>query len=94
MKPLGDKILVELIVAKETSSGLIIIPDSAVEKPQTGIVRTLGTGRKDKNGNKIPFDVAIGDYVLVSKYGGTEIKYQEKQCKLFASSDIIAVIEP
>ncbi len=74
IKPLGDRILVEPVEEKEVKKGGIIIPDTAKEKPMEGIVVALGTGKTDDNGKKVPFEVKKGDRVLVSKYGGTEIK--------------------
>ena len=93
VKPLGDRILVEAAEEKETKKGGIIIPDSAKEKPSEGIVVALGTGKTDDNGKKIPFEVKVGDRVLVSKYGGTEIKIDGKEYKILSSDDILAVLE-
>jgi len=93
LKPLGDRVLVEPAEEKEIKKGGIIIPDTAKEKPTEGIVRALGTGKTDENGKKTPFEVKIGDRVLVSKYGGTEIKLDGKEYKIFNSDDLIAVIE-
>jgi chaperonin GroES len=93
VKPLGDRVLVEPVEEKEVKKGGIIIPDSAKEKPTEGIVRSLGTGKTDDNGKKIPFEVKVGDRVLVSKYGGTEIKIEGKEYKILNSDDILAVLE-
>ena len=93
VKPLGDRILVEAAEEKEVKKGGIIIPDSAKEKPSEGIVVALGTGKTDDNGKKVPFEVKKGDRVLVSKYGGTEVKLGDKEYKIFNADDIIAVIE-
>src|SRR5579863_5255328 len=93
VKPLGDRILVEPAEEKEVKKGGIIIPDSAKEKPQEGIIKALGTGKTDDNGKKIPFEVKVGDRVLVSKYGGTEIKIDGKEYKILSSDDILAVLE-
>jgi chaperonin GroES len=93
LKPLGDRVLVEPVEEKETKKGGIIIPDTAKEKPQEGIVVALGTGKTDDNGKKVPFEVKKGDRVLVSKYGGTEIKLDGKEYKLLNSDDILGVIE-
>jgi len=92
IKPLGDRVLVEPIEEKEVKKGGIIIPDSAKEKPQEGKVVALGTGKTDDNGKKIPFEVKVGDRVLVSKYGGTEVKLHDKDYKLLSSDDILAII--
>ncbi len=93
LKPLGDRVLVEPAEEKEVKKGGIIIPDTAKEKPTEGIVIALGTGKTDDNGKKVPFEVKKGDRVLVSKYGGTEIKLDGKEYKIFGSDDLIAVIE-
>src|SRR2546428_620634 len=76
LKPLGDRVLVEPVEEKETKKGGIIIPDTAKEKPTEGVVRALGTGKTDDNGKKIPFEVKVGDRVLVSKYGGTDFDFK------------------
>jgi len=93
LKPLGDRILVEPAEEKEVKKGGIIIPDTAKEKPQEGTVRALGTGKTDENGKKLPFEVKVGDRVLVSKYGGTEIKIDGKEYKIFNSDDLLAVVD-
>jgi chaperonin GroES len=93
LKPLGDRVLVEPVEEKETKKGGIIIPDTAKEKPQEGIVRALGTGKTDDNGKKVPFEVKKGDRVLVSKYGGTEIKLDGKEYKIMSSDDILGIID-
>jgi chaperonin GroES len=93
LKPLGDRVLVEPAEEKEVKKGGIIIPDTAKEKPTEGIVIALGTGKTDENGKKVAFEVKKGDRVLVSKYGGTEIKLDGKEYKIFSSDDLIAVIE-
>ena len=92
LKPLGDRLLVEPAEEKEVKKGGIIIPDTAKEKPQEGTVRALGTGKTNEDGKKLPFEVKIGDRVLVSKYGGTEIKIDGKEYKIFNSDDILAII--
>ena len=92
IKPLGDRVIVEAVEEKEVIKGGIVIPDSAKEKPQEARVVALGTGKKDDNGNLIPFEVNVGDVVLTSKYGGTEVKFEDKEYKILNSSDILAVI--
>ena len=93
VKPIGDRLLVEAVEEKETKKGGIIIPDSAKEKPMESIIIALGTGKTDDNGKKVPFEVKKGDRVLVSKYGGTEIKLDGKEYKILNADDILAVIE-
>ena len=92
IKPLGDRILVEPVEEKETKKGGIIIPDTAKEKPQEGIVRVLGTGKTDDEGKKIAFEVKVGDRVLVSQYGGSPIKIDGKEYKIYGSDDLIAIL--
>ena len=92
VKPLGDRVLVELAEEKETKKGGIIIPDSAKEKPTEGLVKALGTGKTDESGKKVAFEVKIGDRVLVSKYGGTDIKIDGNEDKIFNSDDLIAIV--
>jgi len=93
VKPLGDRVLVEPVEEKETKKGGIIIPDSAKEKPTEAIVVAIGTGKTDDNGKKVPFEVKKGDRVLISKYGGTEIKLDNKEYKILGSDDLLAVLE-
>jgi len=93
LKPLGDRVLVEPVEEKEVKKGGIIIPDTAKEKPTEGLVIALGTGKTDDNGKKVPFDGNKGDRVLISKYGGTEVKLNGKEYKILNSDDILAVIE-
>ena len=93
VKPIGDRILVEPVEEKEVKKGGIIIPDTAKEKPQEGIVVALGTGKTDDNGKKVAFEVKKGDRVLVSKYGGTEIKVDGKEFKIFNTDDLVAILE-
>ena len=95
IRPVGDRILVEPVEEKENKAkkGGIIIPDTAKEKPMESVVVALGTGKVDDNGKKVPFEVKKGDRVLVSKYGGTEIKLDGKEYRIFNGDDILAVID-
>jgi len=93
IRPLGDRILVEPAEEKEQKKGGIIIPDTAKEKPMESVVVALGTGKTNDDGKKVPFEVKKGDRVLVSKYGGTEIKLDGKEYKILSSEDILAVID-
>ena len=93
VKPLGDRVLVEAAEEKEVKKGGIIIPDSAKEKPMESIVVALGTGKTDDNGKKVPFEVSVGDRILTSKYGGTEIKIDGQEYKILSVDDILAVIK-
>jgi len=93
IKPLGDRVLVEPIEEEgEVQEGGIIIPETAKEKPMHSKVVALGTGKKDDQGKELPFEVKVGDTVLTSKYGGTEIKYEGKEYKILKSDDILAVL--
>lgn len=93
IKPLGDRVLVEPLEEEEVVKGGIVIPDSAKEKPQQARVVALGTGRKDDDGNPIEFQVKVGDVVLTSKYGGTEVEYNDKEYKIIKEDDILAILE-
>lgn len=92
-RPLGDRVLLAPIETKETVKGGILIPDSAKEKSQEARVVAVGPGRKDENGKLIPVDeVKVGDTVLTSKYGGTDVKHDDKDYKILNVSDILAII--
>ena len=93
VKPLGDRVLVLPIEEQEVKKGGIIIPDTAKEKPQEGKVIALGTGKRDDDGKLIPFTVKKGDRVLISKYGGTEIKINDKEYQIMREEDILGIIE-
>lgn len=93
IKPLGDRVLVEPVeAADEVKKGGIIIPDTAKEKPQEGVVVAVGTGKKDDDGKVIAFNVKKGDRVLMPKYGGTEVKIDDKEYQIVREDDILAVI--
>ena len=95
VRPLGDRILVETVEEKDSKSkkGGIVIPDVAKEKPMESLVVAVGTGKTDDSGRRVPFEVKKGDHVLVSRYGGTEIKLDGKEYKILNGEDILAVIE-
>jgi chaperonin GroES len=93
IKPLGDHVLVEPAEEKEVKKGGIIIPDTAKEKPTEGIVRAVGPGKKDDDGKLIPIEVKEGDRVLMTKYGGTDIKLDGKEYKILSGSDLLAIVE-
>ena len=92
IKPLGDRVLVEPVEEKETVKGGIVIPDSAKEKPQEAKVVALGTGKRDDDGKLVAFEVKVGDIVLTSKYGGSDVKLNDKTYKILSTSDILAVV--
>ena len=93
VRPLGDRVLIKHIDEEEQVRGGIIIPDSAKEKPQEAEVIALGTGAKDSDGKAVPFNVKVGDLVLTSKYGGTEVKVDGVSYLLVREDDILAIIE-
>ncbi len=93
IKPLGDRVLVEAIEDKEQIKDGIVIPDSAKEKPQEAKIIALGTGKTDDDGKKVPFEVKVGETVLTSKYGGTDIKLNGNEYKILSSSDILAIVK-
>ena len=92
VKPLSDRVLVKPLEEKETKKGGIIIPDTAKEKPQEGEVVALGTGKLDEQGKKIEFTVKKGDRVLISKYGGTEIKIDGDAYLIMREDDILGIL--
>ena len=92
VKPLGDRVLVEAVEEQEVKQGGIIIPDSAKEKPTEAKIVALGTGKTGDDGSKSDFEVKVGDTVLISKYGGTEIKVDGKEYKILNSDDILAIL--
>jgi|TARA_B100000035_G_C20738282_1_gene438592 chaperonin GroES len=92
IKPLGDRILVKILEEEEQVRDGIIIPDSAKEKSQEAEIIALGSGKKDSDGNRQEFDVSVGDKVLISKYGGTEVKLDGASHQLLREDDILGII--
>ena len=92
IKPLEDRIVVQALEAETTTASGLVIPETAKEKPQEGTVLAVGPGRFE-DGNRIPLDVAVGDKVLYSKYGGTEVKYAGEEYLVLSARDVLAVIE-
>jgi len=94
IKPLEDRILVQPLDAEQTTASGLVIPDTAKEKPQEGKVLAVGPGRFDEDGEKrIPMDIAVGDVVVYSKYGGTEIKFEGEDYLILSARDVLAVVE-
>ena len=93
IQPLGDRILVKQNEEKEQVKGGIIIPDAAKEKPQEAVVVAIGPGKRDEKGQRLPVDVNVGDRVLISKYGGTEVKYNDETYMLLRQDDILAIFK-
>ncbi|MGD6818313.1 co-chaperone GroES [Metabacillus sp. 84] len=92
LKPLGDRVIIELVESEEKTASGIVLPDSAKEKPQEGKVVAAGTGRTLDNGEKVALEVAAGDRIIFSKYAGTEVKYEGTEYLILRESDILAVI--
>lgn len=93
IKPLGDKVVVKVVNEAETTSGGIFIPDSAREKPQRGEVLAVGAGKLLDSGKREEMDVTAGDIILFSKYGGTDIKIDNKEYKIISVKDILGIVE-
>jgi chaperonin GroES len=94
LKPLEDRIVVKPLEAEQTTASGLVIPDTAKEKPQEGEVLAVGPGRFDDAGAKrVPVDVKVGDVVLYSKYGGTEVKYSGEEYLVLSARDVLATIE-
>ena len=92
IKPLEDRIVVQASDAESTTASGLVIPDTAKEKPQEGTGLAVGPGRFE-DGNRVPLDVKVGDKVLYSKYGGTEVKYGGEEYLVLSARDVLAVIE-
>jgi chaperonin GroES len=92
LKPLGDRIVIELIQTEEKTASGIVLPDTAKEKPQEGKVVAVGTGRVLDSGERVAPEVKVGDRIIFSKYAGTEVKYEGKEYLILRESDILAVI--
>ncbi len=92
IKPLEDRIVVRTLDAEQTTASGLVIPDTAKEKPQEGEVVATGPGRIDDHGNRVPLDVAVGDKVIFSKYGGTEVKYAGEEFLILSARDVLAVV--
>ncbi|OIR40700.1 co-chaperone GroES [Corynebacterium sp. NML140438] len=93
IKPLEDKVLVQIAEAETTTASGLVIPDSAAEKPQEAVVIAVGPGRLDEQGKRIAVDVNEGDTVIFSNYGGTELKYNGEEYLLLSARDLLAVVE-
>ena len=93
IKPLEDRVVIQTVEAEQTTSFGLVLPDTAKEKPQEGKVVAVGPGRIDDNGKRVPVDVAEGDLVIYSKYGGTEVKYDGQEFQILSSRDVLAVVE-
>jgi len=92
IKPLEDRIVVQAVEAEQTTASGLVIPDTAKEKPQEGVVLAVGPGRFE-DGKRLPLDVSVGDVVLYSKYGGTEVKYSGEEYLVLSARDVLAIVE-
>ena len=93
IKPLGDRVVIELVELEETTASGIVLPDSAKEKPQEGKVVAVGSGRVTDSGEKVALDVKEGDRIIFSKYAGTEVKYQGTEYLILREDDILAIVD-
>lgn len=93
LKPLGDRVIIEVAKEEETTIGGIVLASAAKEKPQTGKVIAVGEGRVLDNGTKVPIEVAVNDTVMFEKYAGTEVKYEGNEYLIVSAKDIVAIVE-
>lgn len=93
LKPLGNRVLLELVEEETTTSGGIVLPDSAKEKPHYAKVVAVGEGKMLDNGERLPLEVSVGDKVVFEKYAGTEIKDEGREYLVLKDTDIIAIAE-
>ena len=93
LKPLGNRVVIEPMEEEDITSGGIVLPETAKEKPQKGTVKAVGPGERDDSGKRIEMDVKEGDTVLFAKYAGTEIKVEGKKILILRESDLLAIIE-
>ncbi len=93
LKPLGSRVVIEPIEQDEVTSGGIVLPETAKEKPQKGKILSVGPGDRDDAGKRIAMDVKVGDTVLYAKYAGTEIKVEGKKLLILKESDVLAIVE-
>jgi len=92
IKPLEDRIVVKTLEAETTTASGLVIPDTAKEKPQEGEVLAVGPGRIDDKGQRVPMDIKVGDKVIYSKYGGTEVKYGGQEYLILSSRDVLGIL--
>jgi chaperonin GroES len=94
LQPLGDRLIVEVLEEEEATESGIVLPDTAKEKPQRGRVLAVGPGARDEDGKRIEMDVAGGDEVIFSKYGGTEVRLGTDEILILRESDVLAKVTP
>jgi chaperonin GroES len=93
LKPLGNRVVIEPVEEEDITSGGIVLPETAKEKPQKGKVLSVGPGERDDDGKHVPLDVKEGDMVLFAKYAGTEIKVEGEKLLIMRESDLLAIVE-
>ncbi|WP_048777632.1 co-chaperone GroES [Rothia dentocariosa] len=93
IKPLEDRVVVKLEQVEQTTASGLVIPETAKEKPQEARVVAVGPGRVDDKGNRVPVDIAEGDVVVFSRYGGTEVKYQGEEYLILSARDVLAIVD-
>ena len=92
IKPLGDRVIIELVEQEEKTASGIVLPDSAQEKPQEGKVVAVGSGRVNEKGEKVALEVTEGDRIIFSKFAGTEVKYEGTEYLILREDDILAIV--
>ncbi|MGD6834638.1 co-chaperone GroES [Sutcliffiella halmapala] len=92
LKPIGDRLVIELVQSEEKTASGIVLPDSAKEKPQEGKVVAVGTGRVLDSGERVALEVTAGDSIIFSKYAGTEVKFEGKEYLILKETDVLAVV--
>jgi chaperonin GroES len=93
LKPLGDRVVVEPIEQEEMTASGLVLPETAKEKPQKGVVLAVGPGGRDDSGKRVALDVSVGDTVLFAKYAGTEFKVDAKKLLILKESDLLAILQ-
>ncbi len=93
LKPLGNRVIIDLTQEEETTKSGIILTDSAKEKPQEGTVVAVGTGKILDNGTRVEVEVSVGDKVVYSKFAGTELKHEDKDYLILTDNEILAIVE-
>ncbi len=95
LRPLADRVVIESVEEDEQTfaGGKLVLPETAKEKPQKGLILAIGPGRTDDDGKRLPMDVKVGDQVLYAKYAGTEVKVEGRKLLILKESDILAVVE-
>jgi chaperonin GroES len=92
LQPLGDRLIVEVLDEEDVTASGIVLPDTAKEKPQRGTVLAVGPGGKNDSGDVVPLEVAVGDTIIFSKYGGTEVKVEGNELLILRESDVLAKV--